>query len=127
MPFRSGADEDDVAGFRQHDDVAAGDDGLTISVAAAFPLQLACRRVDARKDRFVETVEISLVQQRAGELVFHPRVCPDRARREAVAIALDLEHPRTLGIARRQEHAVVAENHGLRHVDALAGRPRILP
>ncbi len=62
----------------------AGEHKLTVSIAATLPVLLSRLRIDAREYRLVEPVDVSVVQHRAGELVFHPLVFPDRLRLKAL-------------------------------------------
>src|SRR5688572_1737195 len=78
------AHEREIAAFGQHDEMAARKHHLAVAIAAALPFQNARRRIDARENRFVESIDEAVMQHRARELVLHPDVAPDFANGESV-------------------------------------------
>src|SRR5215203_1685240 len=84
--------EHQLPSFGYDNDVIAGQEGLPVTVAAALPFQIPGCGVDARQNRLVQTVDVALVQEGAGELVLHPGVPPHRAGRQPLAGARYLEH-----------------------------------
>ena len=61
MPLRRSAYQHHIALFGQDYKVAAGKQQLAVTIPAALPLQLPGLRVDARKYRFIETINIALI------------------------------------------------------------------
>src|ERR1043165_10274925 len=96
---RRGVYERDVALIAGHDQVVAGEDDLPVTVTTIFPLALASVHIQANENAFVETVNVSVIKNRAIKLVLHVGIFPDRRRSEAVAAALHLDERRALAIA----------------------------
>ena len=92
VTLRRGPDQHDVALFGQHDEVIAGEHELAVAVSTALPLQLARRGVDAGEDRFVQPVDVAVVQHGLVNLFFIRLFCPDR---RASRTDRRFERPRT--------------------------------
>src|SRR5918993_5836993 len=93
MRLRIRANECQLTLLREDDEVAAGEHDLAVAVTAALPFQLAIRCIEAGQDRFVETVNESVVQHRAREVIVHPVRAPELSYRELpVGAGCQLEH-----------------------------------
>ena len=119
MLNRRRLDQHDVALLRQHDEVIAGEQHLAVAVSSGLPLELARPGIEARENRFVEAVEVPLVQDRARELVLHPRVLPERPVATNVRRRVSARTRRRPGRSPPRKHAIVAKHDRLRDVDAV--------
>ena len=86
----------DVAGFRQHENVIAREEGLAVTITAALPLALAGSRVDAREDAFVEPVDVMVIEHGAIEAILQIPGLPDRTSGKAFGCRCDLQQYRTV-------------------------------
>src|SRR5262245_49821069 len=105
VPLGRRADEREIAVLGEHDDVAAGEHDLPVAVPSAFPSHVPRRRVEAGENRFIETVDESIVKYRARKPVLHPVVAPDFPHVEPLAFARDFDERGTHTVARRDEDA----------------------
>src|SRR5688572_8457191 len=87
----SRAHQDDLTLIRGDDKVAGRQQRLAAAVAASLPLQLPVGGIDTREDPQIETVDESVVVHRAGDGILHAVRPPELTRREAVAVAGDLQ------------------------------------
>src|SRR5262245_34701245 len=109
----SRAHEDDLTLLGGDDKVAGRQQRLAATVAATLPLQLSSGGIDTREDPQIETVDESVVVHRTGDVVLHAVRPPQLTRREAVALAGDLQSQSADEVARGEEDPVVADDHRL--------------
>src|SRR5688572_9564036 len=121
------AHEDDLSLTRGDDKVARRQQRLAVTVAAGFPLQLPVGGIDAREDSHIEAVDESVVVHRTGDRVLHAVRPPQLTRREAVAVAGDLQGQSADTGARGKEDPVVADDYRLCRMVAAVPGPGGLP
>src|SRR5439155_3414475 len=119
MSVGRGPDKRDVAVFSEHNQMITSKEDLAVPVPAGLPFQLARRRLETGENRLIKPVDVSLMQDRARELVLHPRVLPDRTGDERLSRSGDLEGRRAVAVPGREKHPVVSENERPRHADAV--------
>src|SRR5919109_782333 len=69
VPLRRGPHDRQISVAAQHDQLAAGQQDLSIAVTTLLPFPRAGPGLDAREDVFVQAIDVSLPKDRAGEFV----------------------------------------------------------
>src|SRR5690242_5720350 len=104
-----------------------GEHDLPVTVAPIFPLALARVHVETNKNPFIKTIDVTIMKNRAIELVLHILVLPDGRRSVRVATALHFNQRRAFSITRRNEETIPIDHDGLRDVDAVVSIPFVTP
>src|SRR5438046_5096774 len=99
MLLRRGFHEYKFAGVTNKNQVTTRQQHLPIAVTSALPLPLTRIHVEASENAFIQTIDITLIKNRAVKLVLHVDVFPDGAGTQRGATTRDLDKRRPLAVS----------------------------
>src|SRR5262245_55270365 len=95
----SGADQRQIAVFREDDQMPVRKKHLSITVPTSLPPEFAGGDVETGQNCLIQTVHETFMQHGARELILHPIISPDFAHGESWAIPCQFDNGSTRAIA----------------------------
>src|SRR5258706_414130 len=93
MLRRGGSNQCEFTVTRKYDEMPVRQEQLAIAIAPRFPFSLAGRGFQAGKDVFIQSINKTVVKNRARELILEVLILPNRMRRKS-RILLENLHDR---------------------------------